>query len=69
MKNRYHLMRAVRRPQAAVPFLKSWVFYSWIAVSVAVTVVQIAVPWIGYKGNMQSQLSVELLCSAIAEIV
>lgn len=65
----YHLMRAVRRPQAAVPFLKSGYFYAWIILSVVVAAIQLSVPWIGHDGNLLLQLSKELLAGGALELV
>ena len=65
----YHLIRAVRRPHAATPWLGSWYFYAWIGVSVCVAAVQMTVPWVHHTGNLQVQLSKELITGGSLELL
>jgi hypothetical protein len=65
----HHLMRSVRRPQSAVPFLSSKWFYTWILVSIIAAFVQLSTPWLGHDGDMQIQLSKELLAGGALESV
>jgi hypothetical protein len=63
----HHLMRAVRRPNYAKPFLWSNWFYSWIAISLVAGAIQVGTPWMGHMGNLQIQLSKELLTGGVLE--
>lgn len=65
----YHLMRTVRRPAAAKPFLKSYFFYAWIVISLAVAAIQMSAPWMAYTGDLQTQLSTELLTGGLLELM
>ena len=66
----YHLMRSVRSPHLAKPWIGSAPFYTWIIISALVLAIQVALPWAYYDPHaLQVQLCVELVVGGILELV
>lgn len=66
----YHLMRSVRSPHLAKPWIGSTPFYAWIGVSCLVLGIQVGLPWAFYDPRaLQTQLCVELVVGGIIEFM
>ncbi|RSH92128.1 hypothetical protein EHS25_008543 [Saitozyma podzolica] len=64
----YHLMRAVRRPQAARSWLTSSFFFAWIIISVSAMVAEFGAGWIGYVDD-DTQTARMFVCAGAIELV
>jgi hypothetical protein len=64
----YHLMRAVRRPQAARSWLTSSFFFAWIIISVSAMVAEFGAGWIGYVDD-DTQTARMFVCDGAIELV
>ena len=66
----YHLMRSVRSPHLAKPWIGSLPFYAVIGISFLVLAIQVGLPWIFYSPSaLQVQLCVELVVGGILELM
>jgi hypothetical protein len=66
----FHLMRSVRSPHLAKPWIGSNPFYAWVVISVALTGLQIGMPWAFYQpGTLEKQLIAQAMTGGIIEIM
>ncbi len=67
-RDRYHLMRAVRRPKSARSWLNSSFFIAWIVISVASFIIQFGVAWI-HKNDLETQMTRMFTASGLIELL
>lgn len=66
----FHLMRSVRSPHLARPWIGSHLFYAWPCISVSLTGLQVGLPWAFYKpGALQTQLNAQGMTGGLIEIM